>query len=117
MKYYPIILILISLINSAFCQHYGRLYLSPNWVLNNYDNSIWTQPLKTIEDNKNSFGYSIGYQGLLLEDRRFSFTYDLNFDSYYLEYKYEYPDNTYTYGDITYDNIAGSRLTLKSLEI
>ena len=117
MKYYPIILILISLTNSAFYQHYGGLYLTPNWVMNNYDNSIWTQPLKTIEDNNYFSGYSMGYQGLLLEDRRFSFTYGLNFDSYFSEYKYEYLDNTYTYGDITYNNIAGSRLTLKSLEI
>ena len=101
MKYYLTIFLVISAANSAFSQHFGGLYLSPNWVLNNYDNSIWTKPLKNFEESNYSFGYSIGYQGLLLEDRRFSFAYGLNFDSYYLEYKYEYPDNTYAYGDIT----------------
>jgi hypothetical protein len=97
-------------------QHYGGITFTPYAVENygkwgdGYRNKFFLGP-------KTTFGYAVGYQGLLLPARRFSITYGLQYSSMYTEISYNEPRNMY-HNDISSGTKAlGERRDFVNIEL
>lgn len=89
MMKYAITTIALVLISFAVkSQHYGGINIMPLWTKSGIQDSYWTGVVKTEGYN---FGYSFGYQGLIMADRRFSFAYGIQYTFKINEYKYKNP--------------------------
>jgi len=114
MKYLITFFILFLAHESSYSQHYGGVYFSPNWVINDRSGSYY------LGEDQNSydlnFGYTMGYQGLLLENRRFSFSYGIQYGYENLEYRFTVPFSIHQ-NESDYTDIASNIITLQSIEI
>ena len=114
MKTGLLFLVIFTSVSSLSAQHYGGIYFSPNWNSSTINSSGYdvSGNYKTSLDY--TFGYSIGYQGLMLGDRRFSFSYGLQYAHQYLP-SYN-PSNLLTKYDPD-QNAIGIKKTTHSLEV
>lgn len=108
------IFLLLSIFQIANAQHYGGLQFSTLFLKNTGQNFNWSVPEFTPEENETTIGYSIGYQGMIFPNRRFSLLYGIN-------YVKTYVDN---YNDFYYLNSSepdpfktGIRTTFEDLEL
>lgn len=106
----PVVLIVILLAaTSISAQHYGGFTFTP-YAVENYNS--WRSVSyngTAITDVKTTFGYTVGYQGLLMPEKRFSFSYGLLYAYGYNETRYEGPP--YQYGTM------GQRVDMESLRL
>ena len=91
MKRYFLLLMFVGLSPFAIAQHFGGLQYSPIFLKNTGQNFNWSLPEYTPDLNETTIGYSVGYQGLLFPDKRFSFGYGFN----YVKTSYRYLDDSY----------------------
>jgi hypothetical protein len=99
----------LSCINNVMSQHYGGLTFTP-YAVENF--SGWRSYSKSSPYGSaanSTFGFAVGYQGLLMPERRFSFSYGLLYFSAYNEATNQRP---------YYDRVeTGQRVDIKSLQI
>ena len=115
-KFFALIFFLIYA-NMAFSQHYAGLYFSTDLIPSN-------KPWGTMEtgnfvkDHNFSMGYTVGFQGLLMEARRFAFAFGLQYN-----YRTTYQENVGAPNGCAtgfdFENYVPSRLdeTLHSIEM
>ena len=80
-KLFVILLFTVSY-HISFAQHYEGININPLWTINNGSFYTNSNAMKDL-----TFGYSIGYQGLIMPQRRFSFSYGLQYAYQFIEYK------------------------------
>ena len=99
----------LSCINNVMSQHYGGLTFTP-YAVENYNGwRSYSETSSFYASGPNStFGFAVGYQGLLMPERRFSFSYGL---------LYTYGYNEVTYVKPVFQNSIGYRVDMKSLQI
>ncbi len=111
------IIILTCCIGSAMAQHYGGVTFTPYAVENNWSwfgNELFNEG---INSKKTTFGYSFGYQGLLMPKKRFSFSYGLLYSAAYNEATYDPPRVGYNYDHTEISTGIGSRIELESIQV
>ncbi len=86
MRYLSTFFLLFLLTGSTYAQHYGGLVFSPILTKNKLQNKNWPSSITIPEESELTWGYSLGYQGLLMENRRFSFTYGIQYSRTYNKY-------------------------------
>jgi hypothetical protein len=97
MKKLLVILVLTCCIGSAMAQHYGGVTFTPG-VLQAIFSKKTFGPYESSEAvNASSFGYTIGYQGLLMPKKRFSFLYGIQYTDFYYECNIDPPIGFTTY--------------------
>ncbi len=117
MKALLLCFVLATSVETLSAQHYGGLYLSANWITHGDGTPFWRGVGKNLQSYDYSFGYSAGYQGLLMENRRISFSYGLQYAFQYMETSYSTDGISIGYPGKTYENVVRSRDELHSLEI
>ncbi len=106
-KLFVILLFTVSY-HIASAQHYGGIYVAPTWTKNNsYFNS------SQIDAKDFTFGYSVGYQGLIMPKRRFSFSYGLQYAYYFIEDNLKNENRSAT----TFKNIIGRKVEYRIMQI
>ncbi len=65
--------------NAIISQHFGGLYFSLDRIPTKKNYWATEKTGNYFNDHHFSYGYSIGYQGLLMENKRVSFTYGLQY--------------------------------------
>ena len=117
MKKLLLLLVIFTSFSSLSAQHYGGLYFSPTWTIHRDGTPFWRGLGENLQNFDYTFGCTAGYQGLLMENRRFSFSYGLQYAYQYMETNY-YPNGaSHIFPDRTFANVASKRETLYSLEI
>jgi len=118
MKKLTFILLFVFLGGYVSAQHYGGVYFAPNWVTSGDGTPFWQNPDKNLRNYDYTFGYTFGYQGLLMEKRRFSFSYGLQYSYQFTEYQFQKPIEEYSpIGQRIYYDVAGIKETIHALEI
>lgn len=79
MKKQALFLSFLILANTSFSQHFGGIFFSIDKIPTGKNSLVIPKTGDYLEDHEFSPGYSIGYQGLLMENRRFSFTYGVQY--------------------------------------
>ena len=108
--------IFLSCINNVMSQHYGGFTFTPYAVENN--NSFykdWRKPI--ITESKITPGFTIGYQGLIWPNRRFSFSYGLQYSNAYNQATYKTPYYGYNDDHQIISTNVGTRIDLESLQL
>ena len=101
--------IFLSSINNVMSQHYGGLTFTP-YAVENYIGWRSNSKIYTHASGQNStFGFAVGYQGLFMPERRFSFSYGLLYTYGYNEVTYEKPE--------VYQNAISYRQDMTSLQV
>lgn len=91
MKKLLFILSFLLIGNFVFAQHYGGIYFAPNWVISGDGTPFWNKPSKNLQTYDYTFGYTFGYQGLIMPERRFSFSYGIQYSYQVVELKFHTP--------------------------
>ncbi len=117
MKRITLIIVLLCLQYASEAQHYGGITFTPYAVENNHSISKIGSWLSNVKGSKLTFGYSVGYQGLLMPQRRFSFSYGLQYSRFYNEAKYNPPLYGYSDDHQIVSTALGDRLDLESIEM
>jgi hypothetical protein len=109
MKKLSILIAFIGSLHAASAQHYGGFTFTPYAVenYNSWRSASYQGP--EVTDIKTTFGFAVGYQGLLMPERRFSFSYGLLYAYGYNETRYEGPP--YQYGTMA------QRIDMESLQL
>jgi len=108
MKKLIVILIFTFSYHLSSSQHYGGIYMAPYSILNNDFGDSGNKS----GQKKFTFGYTVGYQGLLRAKKRISFSYGMQYSYQYLENK-----SYYASGQTTSNVITGRKEELHLLEI
>lgn len=117
MKKLFILILFIGGMSSAIAQHYGGFTFTPYAVESNHSFSKNNFGLSNAKGSKLTFGYSAGYQGLIMPQRRFSFSYGLHYSKFYEEEIYDPPIKDW-FGDR--QNVStnlGNRRDIESIEM
>jgi hypothetical protein len=115
MKKLIVLIVFVFASAGLYAQHYGGISFTPYAVENNGSLRFYSSPFYDY-GSKATFGYSVGYQGLLMPKRRFSFSYGLL-------YSYAYNEATRTSPRTIYDSDEnakteiGKRVDIKALQI
>ncbi len=117
MKRLFILILFIGSMSSAIAQHYGGFSFTPYAVENNHSYSKIKFGLSNVKDSKLTFGYSVGYQGLLMPQRRFSFAYGILYSSLYNEAQYDPPHYAYSDDRQIVSTKLGMSLDIESIEM
>lgn len=117
MKTLLLFLAIFISVSSLSAQHYGGLYFSPTWTIQGDGTPFWNGLGNNLQTFDYTFGYTAGYQGLLMENRRFSFSYGLQYAYQFMESNYKPGGTGISFPSITYENVAGTRSEIHSLEI
>lgn len=117
MKRLLILILLIGGLNSAIAQHYGGISFTPYAVENNHSFSEFGRWRNDVKGSKLTYGYSVGYQGLLMPQRRFSFSYGLQYSRFYNEAQYDPPIYGYSDDRQIVSTTLGNRLDIESIEM
>lgn len=88
MKRLVILTIALLTSNVLFSQNYFGIQYAPYWTTNN---SFVTHDASENQQDKYTLGYSVGFQGLTMSDRKISFSYGL-------QYSYQFLNNSNYYG-------------------
>ena len=116
MKKLFVLIVFVFASSGLYAQHYGGISFTPYAVENFSSYKTWYPSYYNTEDNKTTFGYTIGYQGLLMPQNRFSFSYGLQYASSYNEITYKAPQR-YTENGQLIRTGTGERLDLQAIEI
>jgi len=111
-----VIIVLTCFIGSAMAQHYGGVTFTP-YIVENFGKWGGEYPNNNLLGPKTTFGYAIGYQGLLMPMKRFSITYGLQYSSMYTEISYDEPVNMYHSGLGFVPDIMGQRMDVVNMEV
>ncbi len=82
MKILLVITALTCSIGSAIAQHYGRITFTPFAMRNQVVN------FPANQGSWATFGFTAGYQGLIMPHKRFSFSYGVQYGDFYSESEY-----------------------------
>lgn len=97
--------------NMLFGQNYIGIQYAPYWTTNN--SFVLRDGIENQQD-KYTFGYSVGFQGLTMSDRKISFSYGL-------QYSFQFLNNSNYYGyselDDPLSSFKGRREELYVLEL
>ncbi len=117
MKRLLILILFIGSMSNAIAQHYGGFTFTPYAVENNHSFSKYGAWSSNVKGNKLTFGYSLGYQGLLMPQRRFSFSYGLQYGRSYNEAQYDPPIYDYSDDRQIVSTTLGNRIDIESIEM
>jgi len=117
MKKLIFLILVLSGVSNLSAQHYGGLNFTPYVMLNaltdNHIGSVWG----VDAENKSYFGYTAGYQGILMPERRFTFSYGLQFSDFYYEYTLN-PSKEVFFNDFSVsESVIGVRQDFEAVQI
>ena len=111
MKKLLIIFVITCSFDSAIAQHYGGITFTPYALRNEVLN------IGPTEGSWAKFGYTVGYQGLIMPKKRFSFSYGFQYVDFQTEGIYDPPKNVY-FQDLEADlTLLEQRDDFESLQI
>jgi hypothetical protein len=112
--------LLISLFSGSHwlqAQHYGGITFTPYVMLEALSEKYDGLYPGDDAENKSYFGYSVGYQGMLLPDRRFTFSYGFQYSDFYYEYTLNPSQKISFDGSSTPENLVRRRQDFEALQI
>jgi hypothetical protein len=106
----------LSCINNVMSQHYGGFTFTPYVMQGLFSDNNDGISSGSKAEKKSGFGYSAGYQGLIMPKKRFSFSYGFQYSDFYYEF-YRKPQDIGFSDPPTIEAVVGYRQDFKALQI